>query len=267
METLSVHTPRPELLKMSLSGGPASKAWFQTVNELCDTETPKIAIDSSALVGSKLYETQRNDYTDAFKRHGLPDAMWLQHTPDSLLSPSFVEGTLAAADALLVLGGSTDLLYKRWKRAGVVKTMTQAVLNGSVVACGGSAGAMIWFEQGYSDSGKYVCGPNQQWNYGLIESAGVLGALVTVHYSDTDAFGRLRSQGFKLSLDDNNRLCQRAIGLDSSAALYVNDGVMTVKDINPIGCNDNANAYLYGSENELQTLAPGSNLRLVASSE
>ena len=62
-----------------------------------------------------------------------------------------VEEALGAADAVLVSGGNTLFAVERWRRAGLVEPLRAAAERGAVM-CGGSAGAICWFDGGHSDS-------------------------------------------------------------------------------------------------------------------
>ena len=62
-----------------------------------------------------------------------------------------VDEALGAADAVLVSGGNTLFAVERWRRAGLVAPLRAAAERGAVM-CGGSAGAICWFDGGHSDS-------------------------------------------------------------------------------------------------------------------
>lgn len=55
-------------------------------------------------------------------------------------------------DILLVSGGNTLYACDRWTFLGLDKLIKQRIDLGDVVLCGGSAGAMAWFQTGHSDS-------------------------------------------------------------------------------------------------------------------
>ena len=52
---------------------------------------------------------------------------------------------IAAADIIVVSGGNTLFAVTRWRRLGVDVLLRQAMERGAVL-CGGSAGAIIWFD-------------------------------------------------------------------------------------------------------------------------
>ena len=55
------------------------------------------------------------------------------------------------ADIILVSGGNTQYAVDRWKYLGLDELLKDASLQGTVM-CGGSAGAICWFDGGHSDS-------------------------------------------------------------------------------------------------------------------
>ena len=56
------------------------------------------------------------------------------------------------ADIILVSGGNTLYAIDRWHHLGIDDMLRRAALECGVVICGGSAGAICWFDGGHSDS-------------------------------------------------------------------------------------------------------------------
>ena len=56
------------------------------------------------------------------------------------------------ADIILVSGGNTLYAIDRWHALGIDDMLRRAALDRGVVICGGSAGAICWFDGGHSDS-------------------------------------------------------------------------------------------------------------------
>ena len=56
------------------------------------------------------------------------------------------------ADVILVSGGNTLYAIDRWHSLGMDGMLRRAALECGVVICGGSAGAICWFDGGHSDS-------------------------------------------------------------------------------------------------------------------
>jgi dipeptidase E len=61
---------------------------------------------------------------------------------------------LNAAHIIMSSGGNTLYKVNRWKALGIDKMIREIVetKNPAPVLCGGSAGAIIWFDYGHSDS-------------------------------------------------------------------------------------------------------------------
>lgn len=62
-----------------------------------------------------------------------------------------VEAMFAQANVIVVSGGNTLYAMDRFKKLGIPQIIDKAVKRGVVLA-GGSAGAIIWFDGGHSDS-------------------------------------------------------------------------------------------------------------------
>jgi dipeptidase E len=66
-------------------------------------------------------------------------------------STAEIQETLESANIVMVGGGNTLYAMNRWKALGMDETLKRIATQG-VVLCGGSAGAICWFEHGHSDS-------------------------------------------------------------------------------------------------------------------
>lgn len=62
-----------------------------------------------------------------------------------------IKESIQNADIIAVSGGNTLFAMKLWRRFGIDNFLKDASNNG-VVMCGGSAGAICWFDGGHSDS-------------------------------------------------------------------------------------------------------------------
>lgn len=236
-----------ENAKLVLSGGNGKLPFFESVYDLSQTEQPRCAIDLSAKASQHAFDEARKAWAWALDKHGLPEPAWLQDTYEQGLDKNITARFLDAADVLLVAGGSTRRAYKAWQNSNVTKQILQKVIDGDIVAAGGSAGAMIWFTNGYSDSNQFDVATGDFWDYTLIETTGVIPAWVNVHHSDVDAFGRLRSEGFAALLDDRAGEWKSAVGIDTNAALICRNGVARVKDLSTTETNGPHNVYMYSS--------------------
>ena len=123
-----------------------------------------------------------------------------------------VDEALGAADAVLVSGGNTLFAVERWRRAGLVAPLRAAAERGAVM-CGGSAGAICWFDGGHSDSADpdwfrdamlagegaaaegYGVGPPaspdlaKPWAYVRVGGLGFLPGLLCPHHDRTQSNG------------------------------------------------------------------------------
>ena len=61
-----------------------------------------------------------------------------------------IQNTLEAAHVVMVSGGNTLYAMNRWRELGMDDILRR--ISESTVLCGGSAGAIVWFEHGHSDS-------------------------------------------------------------------------------------------------------------------
>lgn len=237
-----------EHAKMIITGGYASSVYFDVIRELTGKEDPVIAFDTSPRVTQENYNSTRKAFTDAFVRLKLPEPIWLQDDVSQPLTPNSLARGLEKADALLVTGGATKHAYEKWQAAGITHHIIERVINGDIVAAGGSAGAMIWFSQGYSDSMMYEVAEGSDWNYIVTPGVGLFRSWVTAHHTDTDTLGKNRREGFIAVLEENSGQWEQAIGLDTGAALVCSKGIACVKDITLPSNPADHNVYVYGSD-------------------
>jgi len=150
----------------------------------------------------------------------------------------FIAETLARADAVLVSGGNTLFAVDRWRRCGAVAPLRAARDRGAVL-CGGSAGAICWFDGGHSDSadpdsyhdamtagagegaapGEGDEGGGKTWIYVRCPCLGFLPGLVCPHHDRTQSNGVLRSEDFDAMLLRHPG--ERGVCVDHFAALVI----------------------------------------------
>ena len=154
-------------------------------------------------------------------------------------SEDTVAAALDAADVVLVSGGNTLYAVDRWLRCELVPPLRRAVERGCVL-CGGSAGAICWFDGGHSDSmdpdtyreamlgGRGLADPDvgggvpaqpKRWDYIRVDGLGLLPGLLCPHHDRVQSNGVLRA-------DDFDRMLRRHPGetgvcIDHHAALVV----------------------------------------------
>ena len=154
-----------------------------------------------------------------------------------------VERALDAADVVMVSGGNTLFALGRWERAGVLAPLRRAMERGAVM-CGGSAGAICWFDGGHSDSfdpdtfrgpmlagavdggaeaaGGADGGEKKPWEYIRVSGLGWLPGLVCPHHDRTQSNGVPRATDFDAMLA--RHAGETGVCIDHYAALIVDGG-------------------------------------------
>jgi hypothetical protein len=249
--------------KLVLSGGNARHPFFESVFDVSENEQPRCVIDLSAKTSRSIFEQAQKVWRWSLDKHNLPEPVWLQDDFDEPLGRDKTARLLDSADVLLVSGGSTKRAYQAWQTSNVAALLLNKVVNGDVVAAGGSTGAMIWFTKGYSDSKQFDVGDNDYWDYELVDSNNLIPAWVNVHHSDLDKFGRYRNKGFADTLRSRDGEWGSALGIDTNAALICRNGVARVKDLSSPELQGPHNVYLYHSPfNEPTVLKAGDAINL-----
>lgn len=142
-----------------------------------------------------------------------------------------MEALFRDADLIYVGGGDTEAMLQRWQEQGVDKLMQKAYQDGRVLT-GISAGMIIWFACGFSDS-DYFKNP-EDWDYKFIKGMGNFPYVVCPHYNEE---GRSR-------FDD--RLAETGmdgIALENDTAIVVQNGKLFVKK-----AREDAKAFLLKRE-------------------
>ena len=138
-----------------------------------------------------------------------------------------MEALVASADAVLVSGGNTLYAVDRWTQLGLDRLLRGAVDTGTV-ACGGSAGAICWFDGGHSDSmdpTSYLAplaDDDQRagsWRYIRVDGLGLLPGLLCPHYEVTQSNGVLRADAFAAMMARHPG--ETGLGLDNWAGLLL----------------------------------------------
>jgi dipeptidase E len=145
-----------------------------------------------------------------------------------------LENAFAQADVVVVSGGNTLFAVDRFRKLGIDKLIRAASARGAVLA-GGSAGGIIWFDGGHSDSMdattyKNPPGPllsktltkrqlEQSWAYIRVPGLGMLPGLFCPHYDVTEGNGVLRADSFLATMRHNAG--ENAVAVDNWAAIIV----------------------------------------------
>jgi dipeptidase E len=92
--------------------------------------------------------------TEAYRK--LPSCQMIKldvsEAVDNIPSEQETRDAILSAHAILVSGGNTLYAINRWKELKIDQFIRQAVEENQPVLCGGSAGAICWFDYGHSDS-------------------------------------------------------------------------------------------------------------------
>ena len=158
-----------------------------------------------------------------------------------------IETKIAWADIIVVSGGNTLFMVDTWKARGIDVLILEAASRGCVL-CGGSAGAIAWFDGGHSDSADPETyrdfmlqeesreshkaddtdeaseAPSNKtkkkdWDYIRAPCLSFLPGLVCPHYDKTQSNGKPRSEDFDaMLLRHPNEL---GICIDHNAALII----------------------------------------------
>ncbi|MEX1296255.1 MAG: Type 1 glutamine amidotransferase-like domain-containing protein [Candidatus Limnocylindrales bacterium] len=131
------------------------------------------------------------------------------------------------AHVVLASGGNTLYAVDRWVATGLDALLRRAVTAG-LVACGGSAGAICWFDGGHSDSMDPTTylepvpadDPGaSEWAYIRVSGLGLLPGLLCPHYAATGSNGAARAADFERLL--SRHAGENGLGLDDWAGLLV----------------------------------------------
>lgn len=163
------------------------------------------------------------------------------------LSPQEIKTKIEEANIIVASGGNTLFMIDTWKARRMDSLILEAAARGCVL-CGGSAGAIAWFDGGHSDSADPETYRNfmlhqadvkdhgedskdeasdaplaesdrKDWEYIRVPCLSYLPGLVCPHYDKTQSNGKPRSQDFDaMLLKHPNEL---GICIDHNAALVV----------------------------------------------
>ena len=140
------------------------------------------------------------------------------------------QSQISSAHVIIVSGGNTLYAVTMWKAAGIVSALREARDRGAVL-CGGSAGAICWFDAGHSDSADPDSfrsnftselpdsDTTKSWNYIRVGGLGFLPGLVCPHFDRVQSNGVLRREDFEAML--LRQPLDIGLGIDHWAALVV----------------------------------------------
>ena len=215
--------------RVALSGGTICPRFIENMKEISRTNRPRVVIDTSARKYPDKFKSIARTYDELLENNGVPLPEYLQAESESQ-SQHTLHRMIDDADILLVLGGSTQLIHDRWNQRDIADRIYARVASGALAAAGASAGAMIWFENGYSDSMQQEVKEGAHWNYIKSDGLGLLPCVTTAHHSDVDEHSRPRDIGFRDFLLQEAHAYDtiRGVGFDTFASLIAIEGVTRV---------------------------------------
>ncbi len=123
-----------------------------------------------------------------------------------------IESHLLRQDGIYITGGNTRSMLALWREWGVDRALRKAY-ESEIVMCGVSAGAMSFFEEGFSDS--------QANRYSPLKCLGFLQGSFCPHYVP----GRERALAFHEHIQ--TRKMKPGIGLEDGISLYYENGKLS----------------------------------------
>ena len=201
----------------------------QEIIELSGNDSPNLLY-----VGTAAYDNpnSENTQTAAFIEAGVNvtaiNVAWLTPSVESMVA------LFADVDIVLVSGGNTLFARDRWHTLGVDVMMKDAMHKGAVM-CGGSAGGIVWFDGGHSDSMEMSSFKNppgpffdpnmgdegySNWAYIRVPGLSFVPGFFCPHYDEVESNGVPRETDFTAQLQQHSG--EIGIGVDNWAALIIN---------------------------------------------
>lgn len=199
-------------LVIAIGGGEIrSKDTFsidQTIVKQVPTSTPKVLFIPTASKDSQDYwEHFRNLYEIELKC--ICDSLFLYS--DNSYEKS--KAKILNADIIYVGGGNTLEMMKKWRSLHIDELLYAAYLKGKVMS-GLSAGAICWFEKGFSDSMKM---DHEDHPYIQVQGLGIYKFILCPEYDDP-----VRKKEFLRFMSHYDG---KGIGIESNAAVFIKDGI------------------------------------------
>lgn len=197
----------------------------EEILRLCGKEKPKVVYLGTATYESESgYDLQAKGFLD----HGCTVEHLRLTAKSDIPDRKSISQAIRAADIIAVSGGNTLFAVTRWRKLGVDRMLKDALDRGAVM-CGGSAGAICWFDGGHSDSRDPTTvrfpKPNlseqekKNWSYIRVKGLGFIPGLCCPHHDTTQSNGIPRSEDFDQML--RRKSTEIGIGIDDQAALVI----------------------------------------------
>jgi peptidase E len=146
-----------------------------------------------------------------------------------------MESHLLKQDGIYITGGNTKSMLALWREWGIDHALRKAYRTG-VTICGISAGAMCFFEEGFSDSFAD--------QYGTLKCLGFIRGSFCPHYIP----GGTRAKVFQDYVRINKM--KPGVGLEDGVALYYEDGRL----LEVVRSREEAHAYRIKSTGESELI-------------
>lgn len=132
-------------------------------------------------------------------------------------SQAEIDSLFNEADIIYVGGGDTEELLKRWYEFNIDKAIQKAYKNGKILT-GISAGTIIWFQYGFSDSDFFKNPDN--WDYKFVKGMGLLPYAFCPHYNE-EGRDNFDHKLIELQLD--------GIALENDTAIVIRNNKISIK--------------------------------------
>ena len=176
----------------------------EQVRQLCDRKKPKALLIPTATYDNP--DTVANFEATYGSRFGCEvDSLLLLGEPPSRKA---MKAAMESADIIVVSGGNTLKMMRRWRTLGVDRLLVLAQSRGTVLA-GSSAGANCWFQYSHSDSMAFY--RPQEWDYIRVRGLGIIPATCCPHVLAED-----RLQHFERMILNRGGI---GIGIDNDCAI------------------------------------------------
>lgn len=208
-----------------------------------DTAREIIALSGKAnprvlYIGTATYDNTKSEVhqTSRFVEQGCSvTSLKIAHTriPDS----NAIQNLFLHADIILISGGNTLYAVDRWHELGIDDLIREAGYRGTVLA-GGSAGGIVWFDGGHSDSmdpSTYLNPPgpmlkqslskkilSSSWAYIRVPGLSLLPGLFCPHYDKIEGNGELREKSFSTMMKMHSG--ETGVAVDNWAAIVIDGG-------------------------------------------
>lgn len=131
-------------------------------------------------------------------------------------NPKQIQEQILSADLIYIGGGDTSFMMKIWYEHQVDRLLKEAYESGIVLA-GLSAGAICFFESGYSDSQSFE---KEEWEFSFVQGLGLIKGCVCPHYNEEG----------RESFDERITPLEVGIALENNVAYVLNgDSIFLLK--------------------------------------